>query len=136
MGTLTTPIKRIKGLIAQKGLMGQSQSYADFSKKWKVILDANMDAKDMADTLLHETMHQISELKKLNLKEGQVEKLSNSLVYAMADKNINLRDTIERINGIKQLKLSDSQIQKLVSTMRYVISHNPKYMSIIRKVRG
>ena len=135
LGSKTTPIKKIKGLIAKKGIMGQSHSFSDFSKRWKVLLDADMDAKDMSSTLLHESLHQVDAIKGLKLSEGQVEKLSTSLVYAMADKNANLRDAIEKINGVKGLKLSDNQIQKLVASLRYIIAHNPKYMSVIRKVR-
>ncbi len=135
MGKKTTPISRVRGLIAKKGIMGQSHSFSDFSKRWKVLLDADMNAKDMADTMLHESVHQIDAINGLKLSEGQVEKLSTSLVYAMADKNANLRDAIEKINGVKGLKLSDNQIQKLVASLRYIIAHNPKYMSVIRKVR-
>ena len=135
MGSKTTPIKKIKGLIARKGIMGQSHSFSDFSKRWKVLLDADMNAKDMADTMLHESVHQIDAIKGLKLSESQVEKLSTSLVYTMADKNAKLRDAIEKINGVKGLKLSDKQIQKLVASLRYIIAHNPKYMSVIRKVK-
>ena len=136
MGSKTTPIKKIKGLIARKGIMGQSHSFSDIKKKWKVLIDAGMNKKDTAQTVLHEAVHQISDLHDINLKERQVEDLSNALVYSFTENTSvdELRSAISKIDSLKGLKLSDIQITKLAKALKYIGAHNPKFMSTIKKM--
>lgn len=133
MGGITAPIRKIKGLIKSKGIMGRATSYTDSDKQWHVMLDKGMGKTDMVDTLLHESLHLLSEKNNLDLKEGQVEKLSTSILNGLRGGKLTiaaLKDTIARMSP--RMGLDDTQTAKLQKGLAYVLTHNPKYRRVIK----
>lgn len=146
LGKRTVPIEKVKGLIRKKGIMGRSISYSENEHQWKVLLDKDMKLRDMADTLLHETMHSISENDKLGLKEGQVEKTATDLLAHFRNNPPDWKVIKAGVNGtgkgagdtldnaiMKVSSLSKSQAKGLSDALLYVFRHNPRWWFVITR---